>query len=58
MFGRAIHYAPSYWFAFGLTLVFSLCVYKQGVAKAQNIDMVESLKSVDRASARLREGNI
>ena len=46
MFGRAIH-APSYWFAFGLTLVFSLLVYVAMRPKLKNIDMVESLKSVD-----------
>ena len=43
MFGRAIH-APSYWFAFGLTLVFSLLVYVAMRPKLKNIDMVESLK--------------
>ena len=46
MFGRAIH-APSYWFAFGLTLVFSLLVYVAMRPKLKNIDMVESLKSVE-----------
>ena len=46
MFGRAIH-APSYWFAFGLTLVFSLLVYVAMQPKLKNIDMVESLKSVE-----------
>ena len=46
MFGRAIH-APSYWFAFGLTLVFSLLVYAAMRPKLKNIDMVESLKSVE-----------
>ncbi len=46
MFGRAI-YAPSYWFAFGLTLVFSLLVYVAMRPKLKNIDMVESLKSVE-----------
>ena len=46
MFGRTIH-APSYWFAFGLTLVFSLLVYVAMRPKLKNIDMVESLKSVE-----------
>ena len=46
MFGRAIH-VPSYWFAFGLTLVFSLLVYVAMRPKLKNIDMVESLKSVE-----------
>ena len=46
MFGRSIH-APSYWFAFGLTLVFSLLVYVAMRPKLKNIDMVESLKSVE-----------
>ena len=46
MFGRAIH-ALSYWFAFGLTLVFSLLVYVAMRPKLKNIDMVESLKSVE-----------
>ena len=46
MFGRAIH-APSYWFAFGLTLVFSLLLYVAMRPKLKNIDMVESLKSVE-----------
>lgn len=46
MFGRAIH-APSYCFAFGLTLVFSLLVYVAMRPKLKNIDMVESLKSVE-----------
>ena len=46
MFGRAIH-APSYWFAFGITLVFSLLVYVAMRPKLKNIDMVESLKSVE-----------
>ena len=46
MFGRAIH-APSYWFAFGLTLVFSFLVYVAMRPKLKNIDMVESLKSVE-----------
>ena len=46
MFGRSIH-MPSYWFAFGLTLVFSLLVYIAMRSKLKNIDMVESLKSVE-----------
>lgn len=46
MFGRSIH-MPSYWFAFGLTLVFSLLVYVAMRSKLKNIDMVESLKSVE-----------
>lgn len=46
MFGRSIH-ASSYWFAFGLTLVFSLLVYVVMRTKLKNIDMVESLKSVE-----------
>ena len=46
MFGRSIH-MPSYWFAFGLTLVFSLLVYVAMRPKLKNIDMVESLKSVE-----------
>ena len=46
MFGRAIH-ALSYWFAFGLTFVFSLLVYVAMRPKLKNIDMVESLKSVE-----------
>ena len=46
MFGRSIH-ALSYWFAFGLTLVFSLLVYVAMRPKLKNIDMVESLKSVE-----------
>ena len=46
MFGRVIH-ASSYWIAFGLTLVFSLLVYVAMRPKLKNIDMVESLKSVE-----------
>ena len=46
MFGRSIH-ASSYCFAFGLTLVFSLLVYVVMRPKLKNIDMVESLKSVE-----------
>ena len=46
MFGRSIHML-SYCFAFGLTLVFSLLVYIAMRSRLKNIDMVESLKSVE-----------
>lgn len=46
MFGRDIH-LPSYLYAFGLTLVFSLLVMACVSPKLRRIDMVESLKSVD-----------
>lgn len=46
MFGRSIHML-SYCFAFGLILVFSLLVYIAMRSRLKNIDMVESLKSVE-----------
>lgn len=46
MFGRTIH-TESYFYAFGLTLVFSLLVYVAMRPKLKRIDMVESLKGVE-----------
>ena len=46
MFGRDIHLL-SYFYSFGLTIVFSLLVMAFIMPKLHSIDMVESLKSVD-----------
>ena len=46
MFGRTIH-APSFVYAFALTLAFTLLVLLIMRRKLDRVDMVESLKSVD-----------
>ena len=46
MFGRDIHF-PSFVYAFGLSVLFSLLVMAFVLPKLRKIDMVESLKSVD-----------
>ena len=46
MFGRSIH-APSFAYAFALTLVFTALVIASMRRKLDRVDMVESLKSID-----------